>query len=387
MEYNFDNLTAFLDSIPEKYKVPGFDMKVIHHGKEVYRHMGGYADREKGTPITKDTHYFLYSCSKVFTCALALKAVEEGYFLPSEDVGKYLPEYYDVMLKEYDENGKMYLVKPARHIRIQDLFRMTSGFSYCLTNDEVTKVLKEKPNAPTRDIVRALAKNNIDIDPGTRFKYSISHDILACVVEVATGKRFRDYAKEKFLDPLGMSETSYGIVERVKDKMATLYVYKQKDDNSFPRELTNDYIFGPDYDSGGAGLVSTVDDYAKFITALSRFGVGENGVRILNKSTIDLMRTNILDLNSKMYQDFLDWGPCNAEYGYGYGVRTKIGTGNGGNFSSVGSFGWDGAAGGLIDIDPEREIAIVYLQHVINNPAPPIFQPKLRNLINIALGY
>jgi CubicO group peptidase (beta-lactamase class C family) len=302
-----------------------------------------------------------------------------------DPVSWYLPEFANCKVKEVQPDGSIKLCPPKREIRIQDLFKMSAGLNYDTQNENILRVVKEtNGKAPTREVVRAISQIPLEFHPGDDFGYSLCHDVLACLVEVATGKRFADYVREEIFEPLGMHDTFYHIPnEDVKNRLCALYEYNDTKQTALRKELKNTYVFGDEYDCGGAGIITTLDDYSKFAYALSNYGKGANGARILSKSTVNLMRTNLLD--GKALKSFSSWD-TNPEYGYGYGVRTKIGEGNGGNISSIGEFGWDGAAGSLVCIDPERELVIVYFQHVLN-PHNGVIHPRIRLLANLALGY
>lgn len=382
--YSFEDVRKYLDTVLVRELVPGFDCKIYHKGKEVFRHFNGFSDKENQIKMNGNEYYYIYSASKPITCLAALRAYEEGAFLLHEPVWWYLPEYANCQVKEKQPNGEIKLVPLKKHIRIQDLFSMSAGLNYDTANQVIKEVI-EKTNgkAPTREIARAIAKMPLEFQPGDDFNYSLCHDVLAALVEVATKTRFSDFVKTRILDPLGMDKTTYRITDEIKEQMMQQYRFNYEINQPELVGKTNGYIFGDEYDSGGAGIITTVDDYSKFAFALAHGGVGINGNRVISKSTINLMRTNVLI--GKRLETFQSWN-SNVGYGYGFGVRTKIGEGNGGSLCSVGEFGWDGAAGALISIDPDRELCIVYFQQMLN-PQHEIIHPKLKLKTILALGY
>ncbi len=377
--YTFSSLQSYLDTILVHEKVPGFDCKVLHKGKEVFRYQGGYKDRENKIPMKGDELFMLYSASKPITCAAALHAMEEGKFLMGHPLWWYLPAFKDVKVKRYDENGNMTLEPAKDFIRIHDIFNMTAGLNYDCGSAEIREAVKNNPKAPTLEIANAIAKMGLDFEPGTRWQYSLCHDIVAALVEAATGEKFSDYVKRVIFDPLGM-EAYYHMTPEIEPRVASQYQFDYSVNEAKLVEKKNGYIFGEEYDSGGAGVITSVDDYAKFAYAMTNYGLGANGARILSKASVNLMRTNTLPLDSQMYKDFTSW-MSNHEYGYGFGVRTKIGVGRGGNLTSIGEFGWDGAAGFLCSIDPEKQITIVYAQQMLN-PQHDITHNKIKNFVN-----
>ncbi len=374
--YTFSALKNYMDTILVREKVPGFDLRVLHKGNEVFSYHAGYRDKEALYPMEGKEHYFIYSASKVICCAAALHAFEEGKFLMGHPLWWYLPEFKDIKFRGTDTpiNGE---------IKIHDLFTMTAGFNYDCESAEIREAVKNNPNAPTREIVRAIAKMGVDFEPGTRWQYSLCHDVLACLVEVATGEKFADYVKRVIFEPLGMTNSAYHPTREMLDNMCAQYRFNYSTNAPERIEKKNDYVFGPDYDSGGAGVVTTIDDYVKFAYAMTNYGVGLNGARILSKATVNLMRTNTLPVGSQKFEDCNSW-MSNHEYGYGFGVRTKIGVGRGGNLTSIGEFGWDGAAGFMVSIDPEKQITIVYGQQMLN-PQHDCTHNKIKNFVNMII--
>lgn len=378
--YTFSSLQKYLDTIPVREKVPGLDVRVLHQGKEVFNYQCGYADKENNIPMKGDEYYYIYSASKPICCAAALHAFEEGKFLMTHPVWWYLGEFKNVKVKTVHEDGSVTYEPIKGEMRIHDLFNMTAGFNYDLNAPAIKEAIKKNPKAPTREIVRAICQGGLDFEPNTHFQYSLCHDVLACLVEVATGERFADYVKRVIFDPLGMTNTCFHPSQELEQKMCAQYRFNYSLGYPERVEKKNEYVLGEEYDSGGAGVFTTVDDYLKFAYAMTNYGKGMNGARILSKATVNLMRTNTLPVGSQMHKDFSCW-MSNAEYGYGFGVRTKIGVGRGGNLTSIGEFGWDGAAGFLVSMDPEKQITIVYAQQMLN-PQHDVIHNKIKNFVN-----
>lgn len=371
--YTFSALKNYMDTILVREKVPGFDLRVLHKGNEVFSYHAGYNDKENKIPMKGNEYYYIYSASKPICCAAALHAFEEGKFLMGHPLWWYLPEFKDIKFRGTDTPIK-------GEILIHDLFTMTAGFNYDCESKEIKEAVKNNPKAPTREIAKAIAKMGVDFEPGTRWQYSLCHDVLAALVEVATGVKFADYVKKVIFEPLGMTNSTYHPTKEMIDNMCQQYRFNYSTGEPDRIEKTNSYIFGPDYDSGGAGVTTTVDDYVKFAYAMTNYGVGLNGARILSKATVNLMRTNTLPVGSQKFEDCNSW-MSNREYGYGFGVRTKIGVGRGGNLTSIGEFGWDGAAGFMVSIDPEKQITIVYAQQMLN-PQHDCTHNKIKNFVN-----
>ncbi|MBO5374435.1 MAG: beta-lactamase family protein [Clostridia bacterium] len=377
--YTFSSLEKYLDTVLVREKVPGFDCMVIHDGKQVFRHTAGFSDLENKIPMNGKEHFYIYSASKPIACVAALHAMEEGKYLLNQPLWWYLGEYANCKVKTYHDDGTMTLEPVKSHIRICDLFSMTAGLNYDTNSQSIRDAVAKNPKAPTREIVRAIANEPLDFEPGSKWQYSLCHDVLAGFVEVVTGERFADYVKRVIFEPLGMNDTYYHPPKEVYDNISAQYRFNYTKGIPERVEKKNGYVFGEEYDAGGAGVVTTLEDYAKFATALANFGVGANGARILSKASVNLLRTNTL--NPAILEEFTDGWENNIGYGYGFGVRTKIGVGRGGDLCSVGEFGWDGAAGFLVSVNPDKKMAVIYAQHMLD-PHNHIIHPKIKNIVN-----
>ncbi|MGM9636822.1 MAG: serine hydrolase domain-containing protein [Eubacteriales bacterium] len=373
---NFSNLSAFLDHLVNEIGIPSCDLTLWQDHREIYRYSVGWQCREKQERIRRDSTYFLYSCSKPVTCTAALQLFEKGKFLMTDPLASYLPAFGQMQVKT--DNG---IVAAKRQIRVIDLFTMSAGLDYNLNTPAVLEV-KERTlgRCPTIQIVDALAKSPLSFEPGTGWQYSLCHDVLAALVEAVSGMRFADYVKKNIFDPLEMTHSCYHLTDEIAAKMPEQTRYDFASKKASPIGRKNDFVPGPDYDSGGAGLISTVDDMIRFADALANHGLGKSGERILSPRTVDLMRTNALD--SARLADF-NWTQM-AGYGYGLGVRTMIDPIGGGALSPVGEFGWGGAAGSYLMIDPDNRLCAFYAQHMLVNLEDYV-HPRLRNLIYAGL--
>ena len=270
--------------------VPGFDLAVYQNGECLLRYIKGHSDLEREIPMNGSEKYNVYSCSKVITCVAAMQLVESGKIKLDDPVSKYLPAFETLYVR--DKASKE--VHPTEHpLTVEHLFTMTGGFGYDI-NSAVLTVARSNPNASTREVVNALAKEALFFEPGTHFRYSLCHDILAAVVEVASGMLFRDYLKKFLFDPLGMKDTGFHLPAELADRMTTMYDYTHGVSTSRPIECKNKYCLTDNYDSGGAGLFSCVDDYMKFATTLACGGTTKDGYTLLRPETIAMMEINRL---------------------------------------------------------------------------------------------
>lgn len=374
---NFSPLAAFLDTLPED-RIPGVDLIIYMKNKPVFRHMAGFADREKQIPVKGNETYFGYSVTKLLTCVCALTLFEKGAFLMTDPIKEYLPEFSDMQVAEVQ--GKEVRLRPAkRDITFLDLFTMTAGLDYNLSSPHILEAVKNTNGlAPTREIMKAISKSPLSFDPGEHWQYSLCHDVLGGLVEVISGIRFETYMKKTLFEPLEMKSSSLHLSENQRKRLAQQYLNDDKK-GVYPIFDENIYVLGSMYDSGGAGLVTTTEDYIRFANMLAMGGVGHTGERILSKATVDLMRTN--HLNDVQMKDF-NWVQMSG-YGYGLGVRTMVDRTRG-SLSPVGEFGWGGAAGAYVLIDPEREMSVYYAEHM-KNSLEPFVHPRIRNILYACL--
>ncbi|MEN6312873.1 MAG: serine hydrolase domain-containing protein [Clostridiaceae bacterium] len=373
---SFKELEAFMDYIA-KWRIPGADCAVYYKNESVFRYSAGYADVKSKKPITPDNLYYLYSASKVITCAAALQLLEKGKFLLTDPVWEYLPEFKEMYVQKRMENGEIQLVKANNSITVRDLFTMSAGLTYNLVTPSIQAVMKKTDNkCPTREIIKAIANEPLMFEPGTHWNYSLCHDVLGGLIEVISGKVFSEYLEENIFEPLEMKDTGFYPDDKKVWRMAVQYRFDDVANIAAEIPLANEFRFGSGYESGGAGLISSVDDYIRFANALCNKGKSKNGERILSERTIDLMRTNHLDDTS--LKDF-NWIQMSG-YGYGLGVRTMIDRAKGGSLSPIGEFGWGGAAGAYVMIDPDNQVSVFYAQHMLNNQEPYV-HPRIRNIV------
>lgn len=356
----FTKLIQKLDSFT-KMGTPGYDCVVYRKGVCIFRRFSGYSDAVNKIPMNGKEVYNLYSCSKVITCTAALMLYEKGLFKLEDKLSDYMPEFKEMYVKTADG-----IKKAEKSITIENLFCMTAGFSYDLNSPMIQKC-KEDTNSrcQTRELMKYLAKEPLLFDPGECWGYSLCHDILAAFVEVVSGMRFGDFVKENIFKPLGMENSTFLLDDSRLDIISPQYRYNKETNKTEMCPKTIVFKFGTEYESGGAGCISTVDDYIKFLEGL-RTG------KLLKEETIALMSTN--HLNSKQRETY--WV---ENYGYGLGVRCSLGNDN------ITDFGWGGAAGAYLLIDIKNEITAFYAQHVLDSPVADFHQELPAIIIQEAL--
>lgn len=366
---DFASLSSFLDSLIP-FGITGVDCAVSVKGRTVFRHGAGYADREAEIPICGDELYHVYSATKLVTCVAALRLFERGAFLMSDPLCDYLPEFRHMSVLD---NGAL---RPARKkIRIGNLFTMTAGLSYDIESPSVRTLRDSSPHCTTRELASALARESLLFEPGERWNYSLCHDVLGALVEVVSGVSLGEYMRRELFEPLGMRDTAFVIPKEKQPRLAAQYVYDGDTRSANRIGKENVFCFGS-IESGGAGLISSVEDFILFSEALACNGTGRGGMRVLSPRTVELMRSN--QLNAAQTEGLKQM--IGRGMGYGLGAAVVCDRAAAGTVAPNGQFGWGGAAGAQVIIDCESQTALYYAQHMLNNLERYV-QPRLRNIL------
>lgn len=341
---------------------------IARDGRIVDWRAHGWQDVDRRTPMKKDSIVRIFSMSKIVTSVAALTLLEDGRLKLDDPVEKYLPALKDRQVLVGGTADAPQLAPALRSITIRDLFTHTSGYYYDepWSADPLPMALMKRAQvwkaADLDDFIARLAAVPLSEQPGTRFRYGISTDILGAVVEKASGQRLDAFLRERIFAPLGMADTGFWVPANKLSRLATVY---ERDDKGrlVPSGWANAVEAGPGHGilSGGGGLYSTAADYMRFAQMLlngGQFG----GARILGRKTVALMTSNHL-------KHLADPHPSGAPgQGFGLGVRVLTDPGEGFTLGSPGAFGWEGAATTLVQIDPrERTVALLLLQHVPYN--------------------
>lgn len=248
---------------------------------------------------------------------------------------------------------------------------MTAGLDYNLYAPGIRSAM-ETGKTTTQELVEAMAQTVLGFEPGTRFRYSLCHDVLGALIEKWSGMTLGAYMQKHIFAPLGMKDSFFGM-PKDKNRLAQLYRFDEERQVQVAK-LENPYQLTENYESGGAGLTSTTADYAVFLDALACDGISKNGYRLLQPSSVALMSQN--HLSGQALEDFHALHPG---YGYGFGVRTHMDKTKSGSLSPIGEFGWDGAAGAFSLVDRQNKLSVSYFQHV--HETGYAFQRRLRNAL------
>lgn len=367
---NYDILNQADEVILQKIKndeIKGASLCVLHKGDMVYCRQFGMADEARNIPMTKDSIFRCYSMTKPVTAAAVMTVVEKGLLSLSDTVDMYLPGFQD---QKVLKDGKP--VPVSRKVTIQNLLDMTAGVTYpdasfpagtYMQNmiDQYYADLEAGKPTSTYDLANLIGRQPLEFEPGEGWRYSFCADVLGAVIEVITGKTYGEYLKETIFEPLGMVDTDFYVPEDKQNRFMENYEYKPETGKLEPctwQHLGLSYMHKkkPAFESGGAGLVSTVGDYAKFVQMMMHGG-SYHGVRILGRKSMEHMTTNHL---TPQQLEMYDW---EALRGYGYGdlMRQMVDVPASYGLGSVGEFGWDGWLGSYVAMDPAEELAIIYV--------------------------
>ena len=377
----FDKLSSYLDTLSDA-DIKNFTCVVAKDHEVIFKKAVGFSDYEEKVPAAVDDVYLLYSATKVITCTAAMRLVSEGKLSIDDPVYKYLPEYEHLKVKTKDG-----VIDCKKVMKIRHLFTMTSGYGGRFDADiekAIAPVLEKDPNAGTVEIVRAFAKAPLEFEPGEHYKYGTAHDILGAVIEAASGMRFGDYLKKTIFEPLGMTDFAFKLNDSTEKRLCAMYKYNTRLNFSEPIEQVRFYGYTDNYESGGASLFGTAEQYIALADALACGGTAKNGYRIMPEEYVMMMRENLLDT-----VPLFDFRQSPRKYGYGWGLcgRAHMSPSISLSASPKGEFGWDGAAGAYVMMDTDNRLSIVCGMHTMScSYAYEKIHPNVRDLVYKELG-
>lgn len=341
----------------------GFITLLARNGRIVDWQASGFRDIERQLPMQRDTICRIYSMSKIVTSVGVLILLEEGRFSLEDPIANYLPELQGMQVAAGGTAEAPKLVAAKRPITIRQLLTHTSGLVYDFdAGDPLQGAYKRADlwSGPTlKEFIAKVGKLPLKHHPGEQYTYGINTDVLGVLIERVSGLSFGTFLQQRIFGPLGMIDTGFDVPA---DKMPRLAkTYQNKTGGGFTEAepiLSTWPEPGRGIESGGAGLFSTVDDYARFAQMLCNGGTLE-GKRVLGRKTVELMTSNHLVLLPESA------GVASREKGFGLGVEVSLDPGRGGVPASPGQFGWYGAATTYCQIDPKEQlVAIAFGQHL-----------------------
>jgi len=390
-------ISVWIQGDVDKGIVPGAVVMVLRKGKIAYFEAFGYRDKEKKIPMTRDSIFRIASMTKPFTSLAIMMLAEEGKIQLPVPVSRYLPEFKDLKVgveKKDPATGKTELVleTPSREMTILDLLRHTSGLTYGFTGKSMVKDRYNELNLyampPTNaELVTKLSKLPLQYHPGTTWDYSHSTDVLARIVEVISGVEFDTFIAERIAKPLKLADTGFWV--EGAERQARI-AEPQINPATGQRPRVPDVTKKPKWLSGGGGLVSTAQDYARLCLMFLNGGTLD-GVRLVSRKTVEHMTSNHIPPGYKSaypVQSQIGWPSPSLETGQGFGSGFAINCEPGLSPlpGSKGDYYWSGIFGTYFWIDPKEQlIAILMIQ------SPPMtlvfpYQYLMRNYVYQAIS-
>ena len=354
-------LRATTKQFVDEGKHAGIITLLARDGKIVDFQAYGYRDLEHRLPMQRDTICRAYSMSKIITCVATLILFEEGRFNLDDPVANYLPELKEMKVWAGGTQQEPKLEPLKRPITVSHLLTHTSGLIYDFSgDDELTKLWRNADlwSGPgLTNFITKLSKLPLKHQPGDAYTYGVNQDVLGALVERVSGKRFGEFLERRIFQPLGMKDTGFDVPPAKLDRLAK--TYKHGPDGRFVEDkpiLETWPEPGRGIEAGGSGIFSTAGDFARFAQMLCNQGT-LGGQRILGRKTVELMTANhLVTLPNNQ--------ASGRQKGFGYGVEVTTDLGQLSVPSSVGQFGWYGAATTYCQIDPkERIVAVAFAQH------------------------
>lgn len=393
-------LCTWMDSYVEQRKYAGSSFLLKHKGEEVFFHSSGLRSVEDNLPFQRDTLARIYSMTKPVTSVALMMLAERGLFHLDAPLSDFLPEFKQIQALVPGAE-KLDQTEDAAPPTLHQLLTHTSGLSYPFNPGILPDAMDEKglifkpDQGPLRDLVCELAELPLAFQPGTRWEYSVGTDVIGRVVEVVSGQALDQFFRQEILAPLGMGETGFSVPAGAGDRFASLYTplvgdamaLNSLDQGSDTLRLIDSHEGSPFENattfSGGGGLVSTIDDYAKFVEMLRNRGAG-NGHQLLGPKTVDFMMRNHLP------GDIASMGPKSfAEQpmeGMGFGLAGSIVL-NPGRVrvpGSVGDFSWGGMASTYFWNDLENDLTAVFFTQLSPSSSYPS-RAELKALVHAAM--
>ena len=355
-----ERINSLMQDYVDEGKLAGVVTMVARRGKVAHFERFGVMDIETRKPMQLDTIFRIYSMSKPITSVAVMILYEEGRFLLNDPVSKYIPEFKDlrVFLKKREEG--LELVDLERGITIRDLLCHTAGLGYGWNDDPpLDEIYREADlfnrEGTIKDMVEKLTKLPLLHQPGTKWHYSVSIDVLGYFVEVISGIPFDEFLEERIFKPLGMKDTAFYVPEESWDRFPTSY---EPDENRGIKvndaASTSRYLKPPSLFSGGGGLVSTAEDYMRFSQMLLNGGELK-GTRLLGRKTVELMTMNHVSEEIR------------SGIGFGLGFLVVLDVAKTEELGSVGKFGWGGYAYTRFFIDPKEELIGIFMTQLAKN--------------------
>jgi CubicO group peptidase (beta-lactamase class C family) len=362
-----ERLDKVMTSLIDSGKVAGLSILVLEDGTESYYNAAGLRDRENKTPMSREAVGRYYSMTKPIVGVGLMMLLEDGKVALDDPIAKYLPEFTQVRVYAgQTDTGRPTTVSTNRPITIRDLMRHTSGFTYGFISQTPVDIMYLKGgllsfDQTTREFSHKLAKLPLAAQPGEKFIYGMSTDVLGHLIEVVSGQSLGDYLDERIFTPLGMTHTGFKVKDADRDIFSPVYTVTEDGlarmfDGmpDLPFEIDAPFLKGKPFQSGGGGLVSTLDDYAKFTLMMRARG----GDLISAQSYAQMTNDQMAGINKS-------W--LGADTGFGLTMAIKTGDPLPDALPiPKGSYYWGGMAGTYFWIDPANDLIFIMQMQMIS---------------------
>tara|TARA_Y100001935_G_scaffold76739_1_gene64098 strand:- start:3146 stop:4483 length:1338 start_codon:yes stop_codon:yes gene_type:complete len=370
-------LKPMLDPIVDEGKLPNYLVAIYSDGNLIYQSMKGKADEENNIDIAHNTIFAQFSMTKPIVSAAILQLVESGEISLDDNLEDFYPAFSSMMVAP-DGYFEKTMVESARSINVRDLLTHTAGFTYgeqVVGIGDVAKIYDElNPSGQwgrsTQEAMDVLSEIPLVSQPGDEFNYSVAIDVLGAIIEKVSGKSLMEYLKDELLDPLEMNDTAFAFQGEQLERVAQIYAAAPQRTVQVPGQ-TKSYVpmFGnnpnpycrlePNFYSGGGGICTSADDFARFSTMILNKGI-LNGKRVLSEESVKLMTENLLPrkLGRNALQNSFGDFAGNMHFGAGLGIVLK------GDTDQTDYYWWAGAANTFFWIDPDNNTVGIFLsQH------------------------
>ncbi|MBD2756359.1 serine hydrolase domain-containing protein [Spirosoma validum] len=368
-----NRLDGLIQSYIDKGAFPGVGAIVVRNGKIVYYKAFGKADLETNKPLARDAIYRIASMTKAITSLAVMMLHEEGKVMLDDPISKYIPEFAKpVVLDKFNEKDSTYTTVPAkREISIRHLLSHMSGINYnVIASDPKMRAIYTKAgildafttdDIKIGDVVKKLGKLPLNHQPGEKWTYGLSIDVLGYLVEVISGMPLDQFFQTRIFEPLGMKDTYFYLPDSKKDRLVPLYTENKAENKLAKLAVNRGLAANPDYPitgakayfSGGGGLSSTAYDYAVFLQMLLNNGV-YNGKRLLSRKGVELFTNS--NQTGTLFPDAGNY------FSLGFSVINQAGHAK--DLSSVGTFAWGGAFSTHYFADPQEKICVVLMKQM-----------------------
>jgi CubicO group peptidase (beta-lactamase class C family) len=376
-----ERLHALMQDVVDKKQIAGIVTILARHGKVVDYRTYGYRDLESKAPMNKDAIFRDFSMTKPVTGVAMMILYEQGKWLPSDPISKFIPEFAHLKVyKGVDADGKVILVDPDHAPTMRELMTHTAGFTYGLFGETPVDIMYRdaKPLASKnlQEFIDRMATLPLLYQPGKGWTYSVSMDIQGYIVEKLSGKSLPDFYRDNIYTPLGMKDAGFYVPADKRSRFVTAYQTADNGDivpsGRGPGGSTGDYAAQPTMPSGGGGMVSTAEDYYRFAQMLADGGE-LNGARILAPATVKLMSSNHVPQNLLTGEFGIGAQTMRPGFGYGFDCAVVFDPPEANLPEGKGTFFWDGAAGTWFWIDPTNDVVFVgMIQRFLDGHSPPL---------------